>query len=193
MPYCENCGGGLVLSDDSIVYVCVDCWHLFDRYSLKPVPMTCQYCPERVFSWCNFLQGYQDEHDRSHECIELSRYVPQQYLPDQMEELLKQIRGYPKSFYDVDGRLFVSCWECTHGYFGKDQGKCHYGDGTKAQPHLGCWMGTLDPEIDRDTLRSLPRVIMHQPGHTDICDDGTPCRGQDRCAGFEECQRKVLR
>lgn len=191
MPFCEKCDGELVLSDDRIVYVCVVCGNLFDRYSLKPVPITCQYCPERGFSWCNFLQGYTEAgEDRSHECIELSRYVPQQYLPEQMEAMLSQMKEYPKSFYDVDGKLFVSCWECTHGFFSKDQDKCHYGDGTKARPHLGCWLGTLVPEIDRATLRSCPNVIRHKPGRLDICDDGTPCRGQDRCAGFEECQRK---
>ncbi len=95
---------------------------------------------------------------------------------------------YYKSFFDADGRLFVSCWECTKGFTSKNHERCHYGNGTRAQEHLGCFIGELMPDIDKARLRSLPRIIRHQQGDRTKCFDNSPCRGEDSCAGWDICQ-----
>ncbi len=92
-------------------------------------------------------------------------------------------KKYPKSFRDCNALLMVACVECTRGPNGTTENKC-----AAASRHGECCSGRLLPSIDGDTLRSLPRIIRHKPGDRKTCNDGTPCRGIDKCAGWDTCQ-----
>lgn len=58
------------------------------------------------------------------------------------------------SFYDNRGKLHVDCTECRRGSKGDDVDKCSAGWRNK-KPGLGCFIGDLKPEINRDNLRGL--------------------------------------
>jgi hypothetical protein len=90
---------------------------------------------------------------------------------------------FRKSFYDCDGKLAISCTECTRGPFGS-------ADPCAAASRKGyCFIGTLKADINRSTLRKLPRIIKHKTGDKKTCFDGTPCKGIEVCAGWNTCQR----
>lgn len=97
---------------------------------------------------------------------------------------------YPKSFYDCDGLLLVDCGECQRGYNGDAVDKCACG-GFKKNREQYCAIGTLMATVDKTRIRSLPRIIRHASGDKKTCDDGTPCRGIDKCAGWNTCQKKA--
>ena len=99
-------------------------------------------------------------------------------------------KKYPISFYDCDGLLLVACAECTRGFNSDIQDKCGSGGirkGTGRDQY--CAIGTLMSHIDKATLRSLPRIIKHKTGDKKTCFGGTPCRGIDKCAGWDTCQK----
>jgi hypothetical protein len=58
------------------------------------------------------------------------------------------------SLFDNRGALRVDCTECTRGSKGTDVDKCSAGWRNK-RPGMGCFIGTLKPEIDRTKLRML--------------------------------------
>lgn len=94
-------------------------------------------------------------------------------------------KKYPRSFYDCNGRLLVACSECERGSNGTAIDKCA-GASSKGE----CCLGILLPSIDKAKLRSLPKLIMHKTGDKKICFNGTPCRGIDKCAGWDLCQKR---
>ena len=98
---------------------------------------------------------------------------------------------YPKSFYDCDGVLLVYCSECTRGYNGTEENKCSCGcKKTVANSKSYCAIGMLTENVDKTRIRSLPRIIRHASGDKKTCFDGTPCRGIEKCAGWDVCQKK---
>lgn len=111
---------------------------------------------------------------------------------------MTKTRTYPKSFYDCDGLLLIDCGECTRGYNGPAVDKCACGGFNKGGDHY-CAIGTLMENVDKSKIRSLPRIIRHIGGNKSLCFNGTPCRGVDKCAGYEQCQiepeitRRVIR
>lgn len=102
-------------------------------------------------------------------------------------------KKYPRSFLDCNGVLCVSCSECVRGFNGSAEDKCSCG-GTKTRGSMQshCAIGTLMAIVDRATIRSLPRIVKHSAGNKSICFNGTPCRGEDKCAGWDICQKGRL-
>lgn len=100
-------------------------------------------------------------------------------------------KKFPRSFYDCNGVLCVSCSECDRGYNGSAEDKCACGS-TKPRTIVGqmyCCIGTLMPSVDKMKIRSLPRIVKHSEGDAGICFNGTLCRGEDKCAGWDLCQK----
>ncbi len=48
-----------------------------------------------------------------------------------------------RSYYDSEGKLWVSCSECERGGNGSDKDKCSCGWKVKRWNGLGCFIGTL--------------------------------------------------
>jgi len=99
-------------------------------------------------------------------------------------------KKYPKSFRDCRGMLCVSCAECERGFNGSVEDKCASGGIRSRANGMGyCTLGTLMTSIDRSAIRSLLPIVRHMTGDKSHCFNGTPCRGEDKCAGWDVCQK----
>jgi hypothetical protein len=100
-------------------------------------------------------------------------------------------KKYPRSFFDCRGMLCISCAECERGFNGSAEDKCAAG-GTRSRANgMGyCTLGKLMASIDWSAIRSLPSIVRHMTGDKSHCFNGTHCRGIDKCAGWDTCQKK---